>query len=288
MIRSMTAFARHERQGEWGTLTWELRSINHRYLEVNTRLPESLRALESQVRERAAACVNRGKLECSLRYQPSARLSPAFSINTAWAERLARACHDLEPLLKRPAPVSAMELLRWPGVVQETEQNLEPVHAAALEALGAALDELVQTRSREGTRIRAFIEQRCAAMETHLAETRARLPEVLSQMREKLKLRLAELNAQPDPDRLEQEILLLAQKMDVAEELDRLQSHLEEVRQTLSRAEPVGRRLDFLMQELNREANTLASKSADTTTTLASVELKVLIEQMREQVQNIE
>ncbi len=288
MIRSMTAFARQERRAAWGVLTWELRSLNHRFLEVGTRLPEDLRALEGAVRERVAKLLKRGKVECGLRLQRTAGAHGELSMNREVVARLVELVTEANALHASPAPISAIELLRWPGAVDEVEPDLGPISEAALELLDSALAELVDTREREGERLRAVLEQRGAAMAALASEVRQHLPEIRTQLRARLEARLAEVQVQTDPARIEQELVLQLQKLDVDEELDRLETHLREIGDVLKRSEPVGRRLDFLMQELNREANTLGSKSVVVETTRASVELKVLIEQMREQVQNIE
>ncbi|MBI5041786.1 MAG: YicC family protein [Gammaproteobacteria bacterium] len=287
MIRSMTAFARQEREGDWGVLTWELRSVNHRYLEVSLRLPDELRSLETAVRERAARRLGRGKLDCNLRYKPTQRRA-ALALNAQTLEQTLAACEQIRGQLPYDAPINPLDLLRWPGVILEEAADPAPLAEAALALFDQALNELVATRDREGAQIDEILRTRLDAMEPLVASARARLPEVLARIRDKLRLRVAELTANPDPDRLEQELAYLAQKMDVDEELDRLTGHIAEVRRVFKLAEPVGRRLDFLMQEFNREANTLGSKSADSETTKVSVELKVLIEQMREQVQNVE
>ena len=288
MIRSMTAFARQETGGDWGELVCELRSVNHRYLELSLRLPEELRALESGLRERAGQMLRRGKVEIGLRYRPRSGADGDLDLDLQLVGRLGTALQRVAQGLSDPAPVSPLELLRWPGVVREQQADMAPVQAAATELFDQALAELVETRTREGDRIRELLLARLAAMEPLVAGARERLPQVRDRIRDKLRDRLAELVEAPDTDRLEQELVYLAQKLDVDEELDRLGGHIAEVRRVLERDEPVGRRLDFLMQELNREANTLGSKSADSETTRVSVELKVLIEQMREQIQNVE
>lgn len=288
MIRSMTAFARSERRGEWGQLTWELRSVNHRYLEVSLRFPEELRSLEQVVRERVSARIRRGKVECNLRFRPDPAATPEIVLNGEYLDRLLQACGGVEGRLPRAAPVNPVDLLRWPGVVSEAERDLGAVMEEALAGLDAALAEMVATREREGEQIAGWLLSRCEAIDTQAAEVRERLPAIRDRLRERMLSRLAEIAVEADPGRLEQELALQAQKMDVDEELDRLSGHVAEVRRVLTRDEPVGRRLDFLMQELNREANTLGSKSVDADTTRAAVELKVLIEQMREQVQNAE
>lgn len=288
MIRSMTAFARSESHNPWGAVTWELRSVNHRYLDVVVRLPENLRALEQNVRERVAGVLGRGKIDCILRYQPGEAALATVNLNRPLAERLLAVTGELEKLLGPGAALAPIDVLRWPGVVTEPEPDLEPVKTQLLATLGEALAELVATREREGRRIATLIEQRSAALGEIVKQVRARRPDVVAKQREKLLARLAELGVEADPGRLEQELVIVAQRLDVDEELDRLDAHLAEIAEVLRRDEPTGRRLDFLMQELNREANTLGSKAADAETTRAAVDLKVLIEQMREQVQNVE
>jgi uncharacterized protein (TIGR00255 family) len=288
MIRSMTAFARREQRADWGVLTWELRSLNHRFLEVATRLPDELRALEPAVRERVAQRLGRGKVDCGLRLQRVGGARGEVTLNDDLLRRVLELAREVDGMHANPAPLGAMEIMHWPGVVEEVEQDLGPISEAALGLLDVALAELVATREREGERLRAIVEQRCAAMAQLAADVRAHLPEIRTQVRTRLEERLAEVQVQAEPGRVEQELVLQLQKLDVDEELDRLRTHLQEVADVLGRDEPVGRRLDFLMQELNREANTLGSKSAVVETTRAAVELKVLIEQMREQVQNIE
>jgi uncharacterized protein (TIGR00255 family) len=284
----MTAFARQERELESGALSWELRSLNHRYLEISLRLPEELRALESAVRERINARLGRGKLDCSCRYRPAASISAPVEINMEILDRLLVAARTVSERVTDPASLNPVELLRWPGVVHEIQPDLAPLHHAALELLDRTLDELVESREREGTQISKLLLARCEGMAQQVAQVRTLLPGIREALRRKMETRLAELDVVADPGRLEQELVLQLQKIDVDEELERLDSHLGEVRRVLAGNEPVGRRLDFLMQELNREANTLGSKSVAVGTTNVSVELKVLIEQMREQVQNVE
>jgi uncharacterized protein (TIGR00255 family) len=288
LIKSMTAFARRELKGDFGTLICELRSVNHRYLDVSLRLPEELRGLEGALREKTAAKLARGKLDCQLRFQPAADQAVTLSIDEALAQAVVNTVHRVESFISNPARMTAIDLLRWPGVVREPERDLAPIMSQALEVFEATLVELVDSRAREGARIEALIKTRCEAIRNNVDRVRSRRPQVRAAIRDRLKARLAELNVESDPYRLEQELALIAQKLDVDEELDRLDGHLQEVNDVLARRESVGRRLDFLMQEFNREANTLGSKSADLATTQASVELKVLIEQMREQVQNVE
>jgi uncharacterized protein (TIGR00255 family) len=288
MLRSMTAFARREQPSVWGTITWELRSVNHRYLEASLRLPEALRGLESPARERIAAALSRGKVEGTLKLQAAGEAAAAITLNFPLVERLLDVAAELEHQMGPGTGLRLIDVLRWPGVVNETEPDLDEIRTAILGALDAALAELIATREREGQRTAELLRQRCEAMRIQVVRARARRPEVLARWRDKLLSRLADIPAEADPGRLEQELALIAQRLDVDEELDRLDTHLDEIQAVFERPEPVGRRLDFLMQELNREANTLSSKSVDADTTRAAVELKVLIEQMREQIQNIE
>jgi len=288
MIRSMTAFARCQHSAEYGTLTWELRTVNHRYLDMYLRLPEDFRALEGKYRERINAALSRGKLEATLRFVPETVTRDGVQINEAMTRSVIQACQKINDMLHQPSEIDPMRVLAWPGVVQEHALDFKPIHAASEDCLQQALQQLIENREAEGKRLKALLEHRAAAMQVIVDDVRKLMPEILERLREKLHSRLAELKAEADQDRFEQEMVYLLQKMDVDEELDRLDSHIRELADVLKRDEAVGRRLDFLMQELNREANTLGSKSADIRSTQASVELKVLIEQMREQVQNIE
>ena len=288
MTQSMTAFSRGSEEQDWGSLVWEIRSVNHRYLDVIIKLPEELRSIENEIRTRLSKRVNRGKLECSLRYKANAKQLSEVIVNESYAEAILKACQKISKRLHQPSEMHAIEVLKWPGVVEEPDTDFTPVSEAALALFEKSLSDLTQARSSEGNRLREMIEQRCSAMDEIVNRIKQRRPEVVNAMREKLQSRIAELNVDYDKDRFEQEIVFMLQKMDVDEELDRMQSHLVEVKNIFERDEPVGRRLDFLMQEFNREANTLCSKSSDIETTQAAVELKVLIEQMREQVQNIE
>ena len=288
MIHSMTAFARREGETSWGVLVWELRTVNHRYLEISPRLPEDFRVLESQVRDRISVALQRGKVECQLRFQSLAQQSPDFALNKELISRLVTATAEVDRMLDQPAAVNALDILRWPGVIQAPQPDYEQLAAAALKILDEALAELSATRAREGAKLKELILQRCQGVAAQAAAAGQRLPEVRARLREKLVSRLAEVKAELDPMRVEQEMVLLTQRLDVEEELDRLAAHLAEVKRVLDQPGPAGRRLDFLMQELHREANTLGSKSGDVETTRASMEMKVLIEQMREQVQNIE
>jgi len=288
LTKSMTAFARVTAIGDEGELTWELRSVNHRFLEPYVRLPEDLRALEPAVRERVAKRLRRGKLDCTLRYVPAPGAGSNLRINRPYLEQLLAAGGEVAELVGHQAQPPAFELLRWPGVLQEQQKDMGPVMQRALSLLEEALESLVATREREGVRLAALISERCDKLAACVSEVRGRMPQVMVEVRTRILNRLDEVRSELDPNRLEQELALLAQRLDVDEEMDRTDAHIEEVRSVMAGKGPVGRRLDFLMQELNREANTLGSKSSDVAVTRASVEMKVLIEQMREQVQNIE
>jgi len=288
VAKSMTAFARQSDNQEFGSLVWEVRSVNHRYLDVSTRIPEDLRAIEIAVREKVAAVLKRGKVECALRFKSAPSHAAVININESLATALVNACQLVAKPLHQPSEMNIMDVLRWPGVVEEQEQDLQSVGKAALDLLDKTLQELVENRQREGERLKEMVLQRKDAMVKIVQQEQARRPEILKAYREKMLARLEELKANPDQDRFEQELAYLAQKMDVDEELDRLNSHFKELSDVFNRDEAIGRRLDFIMQELNREANTLGSKSVDINSTQASVDMKVLIEQMREQIQNIE
>lgn len=288
MTKSMTAFARTQQSLVEGDIICELRSVNHRFLELHLKMPEDFRVGEARFREMLQQRLTRGKVELFLRFNTNIQQTGSISVNLPQAKSLVKACHQINDLLHQPSEVDPIELLQWPGVVQESKMDMKPVLEAAESCLDAALDELLANREREGERMRDLITQRCDAIQQIVNQTRDKLPEIQTRYQQRLRDRLDELKVEVNNDRLEQELVHLAQKMDVDEELDRLDSHLQEMKDILNRDEAVGRRLDFLMQELNREANTLGSKSADISSTNASVELKVLIEQMREQIQNIE
>ena len=289
MIASMTGFARRETSGEWGTLVCELRSVNHRFLEAGFRLPDELRAAEGELRTRLTRQLRRGKVDCTITYRRPQGAGSALEVDPVALERVLAVVHIVARTLREPAAaVNALDVLRWPGVLREDGGSGEQLLAAAYAVFGTTLEELIAARAREGARLRELLEQRCTALEALVVGVRARLPEVQARMRVRLNERLAELTAGVDPERLEQELALLLQRLDVDEELERLAGHISEVRRVIGASEPAGRRLDFLMQELNREANTLSSKSQDLETTRSAVDMKVLIEQMREQVQNAE
>ncbi len=288
MLHSMTGFARQSAESALGTLSWELRAVNHRYLDVQFRLPEDLRPKEHAFKQLVAATLKRGKVDCTLHFQRASSLQDDMQLNTDLVKLIGARAAEVAANLPDAAPVNPLDVLRWPGVITPSEIDAEPLFAAAAELLQQTLDAMTTMRASEGGRIATMIESRCAEIATIATDVRARLPEVLAAAHTKQRERIERLDVVADPARLEVELALIAQKLDIDEEVDRLESHLTEIRQALASGEPVGRRLDFLMQELNREANTLGSKSADARTTKAAVELKVLIEQMREQIQNIE
>jgi uncharacterized protein (TIGR00255 family) len=287
MIRSMTGFARRERQFPWGLLAWELKTVNHRFLELGCRLPEEFRAAESDFRAALAAAVRRGKVECSLHFRPAV-VSTTLEVDSELLSSLTLRAQQVAAQAGVNSRIDVLDLLRWPGVIRDATRDAAPMISAAHALLGEALADLGRSRDSEGARLRDALEQRCAGLLEFSARVTDRLPEIRSRMRAKLLDRIAQLVADVDQDRIEQELAILAQRLDVDEEIDRLRGHVTEVRKTFDGKEPAGRRLDFLMQELNREANTLSSKSQDIETTRAAVDMKVLIEQMREQVQNIE
>ena len=288
MIRSMTGFARQECQGEWGTLVCEIRTVNHRFLEVSLRLPEDLRSLDSELRQLIATALRRGKVDTSLYLKSNETKSQVQELNLELLHQLHSRLNAVRSTLQAEAPLSALDILRWPGVLKEAERDNSPLMLAAQTLVKKTLTELNDMRGREGSRIHELLEQRCIAITQQVALVKTKLPDIASRQRERLLARLATLSTPTDNERLEQELVIFAHKMDVDEEMDRLGSHLVEIRSVISSDEPAGRRLDFLMQELNREANTLSSKSQDADTTRAAVEIKVIIEQMREQIQNVE
>lgn len=287
MIRSMTAFASAESATSLGSLAFELRSVNHRYLEVNPRLPEELRALEPLLRERIAARLTRGKIDVNLRFRPIQVGAAELKLDQALLAQLGVIAREL--MLDIPhLRVDFTELLNWPGVLTEQNVDSDGLKQAVLDLLDQAIEDMLATRQREGDRLAEFINERLDAIERIVTDVRGWLPDIRAAARTRLEMRIAEIKQPLDSGRLEQELVLQLQKLDVDEELDRLGSHIAEARRILKLQEASGRRLDFLMQEFNREANTLGSKSVDQRTTQSAVELKVLIEQIREQVQNIE
>jgi len=289
MIHSMTGFASAEHQYDFGRLSWEIRSVNHRYVEFGFRVPEEFRVLEPEIRRILGAHLSRGKVDATLRYIPAAATSSSnLNLNQELAGKLLSLQKELQNLSGVEQEPDLQSLLRWPGLVEEQAPDSQPLHEAALELLSKAAKDLQAARGREGEQMSAAIHERLVGIEQWVAQIRKWLPEIRETLRQKLLGRIEDLQQPLEPGRLEQEVAFLAQKMDVDEELDRLAAHVRETLLVLERDDPVGRRLDFLMQEFNRESNTLSSKSVDKRTTQAAVELKVLIEQMREQVQNIE
>jgi uncharacterized protein (TIGR00255 family) len=283
----MTGFARRERQFPWGMLAWELKTVNHRFLEIGCRLPEEFRASESDFRASVAASVRRGKVDCSLFYRPTIATT-SLEVDAQVLDALTQRAQQVATSLGAPARIDVVDLLRWPGVVRDAARDVRPLVEAAHALLAEAIAELSRFRGSEGARLQDALEQRCNGLLEFAARVAERLPEVRTRIRAKLRDRIAQLVSEVDHERLEQELAILAQRLDVDEEIDRLRGHVAEVRKAFAAEDAAGRRLDFLMQELNREANTLSSKSQDLETTRAAVDMKVLIEQMREQVQNIE
>lgn len=288
MIRSMTAYTQYEFSEVWGKATWEIRSVNQRYLETYIRLPEQLRSLEPLIRERIRHALSRGKVECTLRFDAAASsASDPFTFNEPLARQL---LHTARWILTQQAggAINPFDLMRWPGVMEVKELDIDSTSATLLAALDHTLNAFVGTREKEGSALKALIEQRLDAINIEIANVRQHMPQVLQWQRERLLNKLAEADIILDSGRLEQELLLVAQRIDVEEELNRLAIHVVEIRTILASKGAVGRKLDFMMQECNREANTLASKSINNVITASAIEIKVLIEQMREQIQNIE
>ncbi len=290
MIRSMTAYAREEKKLETATLIWELRTVNHRYLEPFIRLPEDFRLIESDARDAIKAHLQRGKLEAIFTISTTDAGGRSLEVNAQNLKLLADLCETLQQSFPGLQQVSPLELLKWPGILEAPATDVKAISEASLNLLHKALEDLVVTREREGEKLRDAMLAHVAAMSSIVASLRERVRDILQKVRERLLARFEELQLQIDSDRVEQEMVMITQKSDVEEELKRLETHLHEVDRILTSKDkkPVGRRLDFLMQELNREANTLCSKSMDSDTTKAGIDLKVYIEQIREQVQNIE
>jgi uncharacterized protein (TIGR00255 family) len=288
MAQSMTAFARRQISCGRGVLVWEIRSVNHRYLETGFRFPEALRSVEPAIRDALRRQLARGKVDCQLRLESEERATGALQIDENAVRLLNEASGQILALTGGGPALTVMEILKWPGVLRESEALPENLEELALSLFHDTLNELLATRQREGQELCGFIGKRIEAVREIVAGVRTRMPDILARQQQALRDRLDALKMELDPGRLEQEIVLYAHKCDIDEELDRLETHLNEVERVLRLPEPSGRRLDFLMQELNREANTLSSKSIVAETTLHAVDLKVLIEQMREQIQNIE
>jgi uncharacterized protein (TIGR00255 family) len=289
MIRSMTGFARVERQYEFGRLSWEMRSVNHRYLDFGLRLPEEFRPLEADIRKCLGQYLSRGKIEASLRFfEAPGATGSGLELNLALARELLGIHGEMARLASSEQQADISNMLKWPGLIEEKRPDPAPLQAAAMELLVEAAQDLQAGRGREGEQMANAIRERLEGVAALTANIRSWLPEIRSALKQRMLDRIADLQQPLDPGRIEQEVAILSQKIDVDEELDRLDAHVEEVYRVLELTEPVGRRLDFLMQEFNRESNTLSSKSIDQRTTQAAVDLKVLIEQMREQVQNVE
>ncbi|MFB4342365.1 YicC/YloC family endoribonuclease [Pantoea sp. CS_6] len=287
MIRSMTAYARREIKGDWGSAAWELRSVNQRYLETYIRLPEQFRGLEPMIRERIRQRLTRGKIECNLRFEADPGAQGELMLNESLAKQLVQAANWVK-LQTDEGVINPLDILRWPGVMAAPEQDLDAINTQLIQALDSALDDFIAARESEGSALKALIEQRLEAVTHEVSKVRAQLPDVIKWQRERLIAKLEDAEVQLENNRLEQELVMMAQRVDVAEELDRLDAHVKETYNILKKKEAVGRRLDFMMQEFNRESNTLASKSINAEITNSAIELKVLIEQMREQIQNIE
>jgi len=288
MTSSMTAFARQQSEHDWGTLVWEVRSVNHRYLEPAFRLPDSMRQLEGVLREQLRSRIQRGKVEAQLKLITSTKVDSSISLNQDVLQELQQATDDIRRVFTDCSPLNPVDLLKWPGLVVQREQDTKLLEEKTLALFDATLTAFQEQRDREGAQLQILIEDRLNQISAIVTGIRKQLPAILKAQSERLKTQFADLQLQVEPTRLEQEIVLITQKADIHEELDRLDTHVREVGHTLRQAGQIGRRLDFLMQELNREANTLCSKAIVTSTTLGAVELKVLIEQMREQIQNIE
>ena len=288
MIHSMTAFARESLNTDQGTLTVELRSVNHRYLDCSFKLPDVLRPLEPRLREQIGAALARGKVDCLIRVQSHPGRGGDWQVDTGQLERLLDVAGDIEARLEDSRPLSPLEVLQFPGICSSEDHSEEVLQKAAAELFERSLADLKAARLREGEKLAQLVLDRLQQVGREVEATRGVIPELMQQQRDRVVARIEELQVEVDQGRLEQELVYMSQKADVDEELDRLEAHAGEVRRTLEKGGPCGRRLDFLMQELNREANTLSSKSTASSTTQSAVELKVLIEQMREQIQNIE
>ncbi|MDC1435906.1 YicC family protein [Gammaproteobacteria bacterium] len=287
MTQSMTAFARQQAEHEWGTLVWEIRSVNHRYLETNLRLPESLRSAETLCRDLLRKKLSRGKVDAQLKFTPNPAAS-SISVDQNLLNQITEANAEISKLMPDLQQPSTLDILRWPGITQESQQDAKEIESELVSLFNLCLNGLQEQREKEGAHLKHFIEQRLDSISKIVDDIKHAMPDILQSQHSRLKDALAELAESLDPARLEQEMVLLAQKADISEETDRLQAHVQEVSNILSQTGAVGRKLDFLMQELNREANTICSKAVVIETTLNAVELKVLIEQMREQIQNIE
>lgn len=288
MIRSMTAYARKEINANWGNASWELRSVNQRYLETYIRLPEQFRSLEPIIRERLRSRLTRGKVECNLRFELDlSNFQQQLFLNKDLASQLIQSANWIKDQVNN-GNINIIDILRWPGVMSAKEQDLDKISIEILALLEKAIDEFIKVRESEGKSLEQLLVQRLEAITGEVTKIRNWMPEILQWQKDKLKTKMEEANIEFEPNRLEQELILTAQRIDIAEELDRLSTHVKETYAILKKNEAVGRRLDFMMQEFNRESNTIASKSINANITASAIELKVLIEQMREQIQNIE
>ncbi|NQZ48878.1 MAG: YicC family protein [Moritella sp.] len=287
MIHSMTAYARKEFKGDWGTAVWEIRSVNQRYLETYIRLPEQFRGLEAVLRERFRKQLQRGKVECNLRFEASSANSGALQLNEALAEKLIESANWVSKKAGK-AKLNPVDILRWPGVMEAEEKDMGELSTDLLSFFNETLTEFLESRASEGEKLQAMLEQRLAGITEQAAFVHSKMPEIIEWQRERIQKKFADAKIELDETRVEQELILMAQKLDVAEEIDRLNAHVTETHSILKKGGACGRRLDFMMQEFNRESNTLGSKSISIDITKSAVELKVLIEQMREQLQNIE
>ncbi len=288
MPRSMTGFARQEVQHSWGSLSCEVRSVNHRYLEPSIRLPESLRSIEPNLREQLRKKLSRGKVEATIYLKTESKEDAQLGLNQSLSNKIIELAETVQNQLQKPAELDAIDILRWPGVIQTAEIDSDTLNKATLELFNQTLKQLIANREREGEELAQLVEARLVGIGEAVVKVRENMPALLEQQQQKLRAKLDTLKVEVDEERFSQEAVYIAQKSDVAEELDRLEAHIVEVRHTVKQGGPIGRRLDFLMQELNREANTLSSKSLSSDTTQSAVDVKVLIEQMREQIQNIE
>ncbi|MEC7875970.1 MAG: YicC/YloC family endoribonuclease [Pseudomonadota bacterium] len=288
MIHSMTAYGRSEDSNSQSSISCEIRSINHRYSEISIRLPEELRPLEQKIRDHISDKIKRGKIECNIRIEQYNTYNEVLSINQELLKNIIEAAEETNSNLSTFAPLNSLDLLRWPGVLEKSTLDVEKIGKSIFQLVDEAINIVIDTRQREGKKIKKMLTERCSKIKKIINNVRKQMPTILKNVRKKLTQRIQEISNELNDDRLEQELLFLSQKMDIEEEIDRLNAHVDEVIRVIDQKEPIGRRLDFLMQEMNRESNTLGSKSNHIYTSNASVELKVLIEQMREQIQNIE
>ena len=288
MIHSMTAYGRVENSEGQNSISCEIRSVNHRYSEISIRLPEELRPLEQKIRDHISGKIKRGKIECNIRIEKHNAYDESLSINQDLLKNIIEAAKRINSDLSTSAPLDSLDLLRWPGVLEKSTLDVEEIGKLLFPLVKEAIDIVIDTRQREGEKIKKMLTDRCTKIKEIISNVKKQIPDILKNYRKKLTQRVQEISDELDNDRLEQELLFLSQKADIEEEIDRLGAHVDEVVRVIDRKEPIGRRLDFLMQEMNRESNTLGSKSNHIYTSNASVELKVLIEQMREQIQNIE